>query len=268
MTDPAWGGKTAVVTGCSSGIGEAVARTLMGTGARVIGCDVREPAYDVPWQRLDLSDSASVAQAVAALPARIDVLFNIAGVSSGIGDPLRVVSINFAGTRELTEALLERMGNGAAICNTSSLAASGYREHRDTVLELLAQPDRHAILDWCTRHPGDLGNGYGLSKEAIIWYTASRCIELAARGIRINATAPGVTETPILRDSIASLGQDYIDAIPKPLGRVATAAEQAAALLFLASDAASFITGQTLWVDGGVTAGSAAGTLDAFSARR
>lgn len=268
MSDSGWAGRTVVVTGCGSGIGEEVARRLRDAGADVVGADLHQPALEVPWVALDLADSSSVAAAASALPTHIDALFNIAGVSSGIGDPLKVVSVNFAGTRELTELLVDRIPAGGAVCCTSSLAASGYRDHRDAVLDLLAQPTRDAVLAWCRAHPDDLGNGYGLSKEAIVWYVAQRCVDLAARGVRINATAPGVTETPILRDSIASLGQEYLDAIPKPLGRVATAAEQAAVLIFLASSDASFLTGQTLWVDGGVTAGSDAGTLDAFAARR
>ncbi|WP_336632703.1 MULTISPECIES: coniferyl-alcohol dehydrogenase [unclassified Microbacterium] len=268
MSDSEWAGRTVVVTGCSSGIGEEVARRLQVAGADVVGADLRRPALDVPWVALDLADSPSVADAASALPSHIDALFNVAGVSSGIGDPLAVVSVNFAGTRELTELLVDRIPTGGAVCCTSSLAAAGYRGHRDAVLDLLAQPTRDGVLAWCRAHIDDLGNGYGLSKEAIVWYVAQRCVDLASRGIRINATAPGVTETPILRDSIASLGQEYLDAIPRPLGRVATAAEQAAVLIFLAGSDSSFLTGQTLWVDGGVTAGSEAGTLDAFSARR
>lgn len=268
MEDSGWDDRVVVVTGCSSGIGEAVARRLQDAGAEVIGADVHEPRLPVPWVRLDLSASDSVRAAVDELPDRIDRLFNVAGVSSGIGDPLRVVSINFAGTRELTELLIPRLDAGGSICCTSSLAASAYRDHRDTILDLLAQETRAEVLAWCDAHPAELGNGYGLSKEAIIWYVAQRCIPLAAHGIRINATAPGVTETPILRDSIASLGRAYLDAIPKPLGRVATAEEQAAALIYLASRDASFVTGQTLWVDGGVTAGSDSGALGAFTAQR
>lgn len=74
---------------------------------------------------------------------------------------------------------------------------------------------------------------------------------LGARGIRINCTGPGVTETPILDQLRTAYGQGFLDDIPKPLGRVAGPAEQASVLLFLNSAAASYISGQVLWVDGG-----------------
>jgi NAD(P)-dependent dehydrogenase (short-subunit alcohol dehydrogenase family) len=74
---------------------------------------------------------------------------------------------------------------------------------------------------------------------------------LGGRGIRINCTGPGVTDTPILDQLRTAYGQEYLDGIPKPLGRVADPAEQAAVLVFLNSQAASYITGQVLWVDGG-----------------
>jgi NAD(P)-dependent dehydrogenase (short-subunit alcohol dehydrogenase family) len=107
-------------------------------------------------------------------------------------------------------------------------------------------------IEWCHRHPDALADGgYRLSKEAIILYTMRNTAALGARGIRINCTGPGVTETPILDQLRAAYGQRYLDDIPKPLGRVADPAEQAAVLVFLNSQAASYISGQVLWVDGG-----------------
>jgi NAD(P)-dependent dehydrogenase (short-subunit alcohol dehydrogenase family) len=106
-------------------------------------------------------------------------------------------------------------------------------------------------IDWCRGHPDGLGNGYQLSKEAVILYTMRNATPLGTRGIRINCTGPGVTETPILDQLRTAYGQGFLDDIPKPLGRVSGPAEQAAVLLFLNSRAASYITGQVLWVDGG-----------------
>ena len=106
-------------------------------------------------------------------------------------------------------------------------------------------------IDWCTRNPDALGAGYQLSKEAIILYTMRNAVELGARGIRINCTGPGVTETPILDQLRTAYGPEFLDDIPKPLGRVSDPAEQAAVLVFLNSRAASYISGQVVWVDGG-----------------
>ena len=93
-------GRRVVVTGCASGIGADVARQLTELGAEVIGLDIRPAAAKVSeFISLDLSDPASIDAAAASIGGHVDALFNIAGVSSGIGDPLRVVTINFLGTR-------------------------------------------------------------------------------------------------------------------------------------------------------------------------
>lgn len=260
--------RTVVVTGCSSGIGQAVAQRLKDAGNRVVGLDVKEPTIDIAYVPVDLSVRASVDTAVRSLPDRIDALVNAAGVSSGIGDPLSVVAINILGLRALTEGVIPRMPNEAYIVNASSLAASGYREHRTTALEFLAIEQWEDCIEWCLCHPQEVGAGYSFSKEAVVCYTAARSVGLAARGIRINATAPGVTETPILDASVARLGTQYLETIPKPLGRLATADEQARVMVFLAGEGASYITGQTIWVDGGYTAGVESGEIIPFAVNR
>src|ERR1043165_3539692 len=108
-------GRRVVVTGCASGIGADVARQLTGLGAEVIGLDIRPPEFDVgEFVSLDLHDPESIDAAVASIGGRVDALFNVAGVSSGIRDPLRVVTINFLGTRRFTEALVPSMPAGSA----------------------------------------------------------------------------------------------------------------------------------------------------------
>jgi NAD(P)-dependent dehydrogenase (short-subunit alcohol dehydrogenase family) len=246
-------GRRAVVTGCASGIGAHVVRQLTELGADVVGLDKRPPTTEVAeFHALDLTDPASIDRAVTSIGGQVDALFNIAGVSSGVGDPLLVVTINFLGLRHVTEALLANMRAGSSIVSVSSLAAFGYREHQQVVGGLLNTRTMPEGIDWCRRHPDVLADGgYRLSKEAIILYTMSNTAALGANGIRINCTGPGVTETPILDQLRTAYGQEYLDDIPKPLGRVADPAEQAAVLVFLNSQAASYISGQVLWVDGG-----------------
>jgi NAD(P)-dependent dehydrogenase (short-subunit alcohol dehydrogenase family) len=247
-------GRRVVVTGCASGIGADVARQLAEVGAEVVGLDIRPPATQVgEFLPLDLSDPESIDVAAASVGDRIDALFNIAGVSSGIGDPLRVVTINFLGTRRFTEALVPAMPPGSAIANVSSLAASGYRDNADVTAGLVDTVTMADGVEWCTRHPDALadGGGYRLSKEAIILYGLANVVALGARGIRINCTAPGVTDTPILDQLRSAYGQEFLDSFRTPLGRAAEPNEQASVLLFLNSRAASYITGQVIWVDGG-----------------
>jgi NAD(P)-dependent dehydrogenase (short-subunit alcohol dehydrogenase family) len=245
-------GRRAVVTGCASGIGEHVVRQLVELGAEVIGLDRRRPSFEVTeFHGVDLADPESIDGAVAGINGPVDALFNVAGVSSGIGNPGLVATINFLGLRHVTEALLPKMVTGSSIASVSSLAAAAYREHGAAVMPLLNTPTMQQGIAWCHANPEALGNGYRLSKEAIIFYTMRRATSLGARGIRINCSGPGVTETPILDQLRTAYGQGFLDDIPKPLGRVSDPAEQAAVLLFLNSGAASYITGQVIWVDGG-----------------
>jgi NAD(P)-dependent dehydrogenase (short-subunit alcohol dehydrogenase family) len=246
-------GRRAVVTGCASGIGEHVVRQLAELGAEVIGLDKRRPALEInEFHEVDLAEPDSIDRAVASVGGRVDALFNVAGVSSGIGDPPLVVAINFLGLRHVTEALIPLMGAGSSIVSVSSLAAAGYREHLRSVAPLLNTATMREGIDWCRDHPDELaGGGYRLSKEAVILYSMQSATRLGALGIRINCTGPGVTETPILDQLRAAYGQDFLDDIPKPLGRVSGAAEQASVLLFLNCPAASYISGQVVWVDGG-----------------
>jgi NAD(P)-dependent dehydrogenase (short-subunit alcohol dehydrogenase family) len=255
-------GKRVVVTGCASGIGEQVAVILAERGAEVVGLD-RDPISTPVAERheVDLADSDSIAAAAAAIGDPVDALVNVAGVSGTIAAEL-VIGINFVGTRELTAALLPRLGEGAAIVNTSSTAASRYLERRELVAGLLATADRAAAMRWCVEHAEEVGTGYAVSKDAIVWWTLDRAVDLAARGIRINGVAPGVTQTPIIEDTIRSRGEDFLKAIPMPLGRMAAPREQAEVLVFLASPAASYVSGQIIWPDGGYLAGVAAGRLE------
>jgi NAD(P)-dependent dehydrogenase (short-subunit alcohol dehydrogenase family) len=246
-------GRRAVVTGCASGIGAHVARQLSELGAHVVGLDRQPPSGEVAeFYFVDLTDPESIDRGVASVGDQVDALFNVAGVSSGIGDPLLVVTINFLGLRHLTESLVHKMPAGSSIVSVSSLAAKGYRENRRVTGGLLHTRTMSAGIDWCNRNPDALADGgYRLSKEAVILYSMSQTTALGERGIRINCTGPGVTETPILDQLRGAYGQNFLDDIPKPLGRVSDAGEQASALVFLNSQAASYISGQVLWVDGG-----------------
>lgn len=259
-------GRRAVVTGCASGIGAQLVRQLRELGADVVGLDRHRPAADIAeiaeFHPVDLADPVSIDRAVAALGGRVDALFNVAGVSSGIGDPLLVVTINFLGLRHLTEALLARMPAGSSVVSVSSLAAAGYRDHQHTVAGLVNTASMAEGIEWCQRHPDALADGgYRLSKEAVIIYTMAQTVLLGARGIRINCTGPGVTDTPILDQLRTAYGQQFLDGIAKPLGRDADPAEQAAVLAFLNSAAAGYISGQVIWVDGGNVGASIAREL-------
>lgn len=248
-------GRRVAVTGVASGIGAALVSQLRELGAEVIGLDTKPPAGQLDaFHMVDLSSPESI-EATAAQIGTVDGLFNVAGVSSGIGNPLLVVKINFLGMRLLTETVVAAMTGGGAVVNVASLAASEYAANAPVVAELLDTSSFADGVAWCEAHPDALADGgYRLSKQAIIVYGMRAAVRLGPRGIRINCTAPGVTETPILDQLRSAYGQGFLDSFEAPLGRVSTPDEQAAVLAFLGSPAAGYITGQVIWADGGILA--------------
>ena len=258
-------GKRVVVTGCSSGIGEALAESLSSVGATVVGIDRDRPSTRLTeFYQLDLSEPDFITE-VAHQIGRIDCLFNCAGISGGTEDARTVMRINFFGLRALTEALVPMMPSGSAITSIASLAAVHWRQRLTSILELLEIESLEKAEHLCDLHPEHIDRrAYPFSKECVLVWSKLRCIQLANSQIRMNTIGPGVTDTPILSDASKKYGQEHLDTFPKPLGRIAAAIEQARALMFLNSGAASFITGNNLWVDGGYEAGVSTGQLSSW----
>jgi NAD(P)-dependent dehydrogenase (short-subunit alcohol dehydrogenase family) len=248
-------GRPVVVTGCSSGIGKAVSTALAGAGARVIGVDRREPESKLcEFHATDLADRKSIASTSARLPGEIWALFTCAGISGGAAAPRTVVRVNFIGTRELLEAVADRIPRGGSIAITSSASGRFYRDHAGEVIGLVRTSSFDEAEAWAEQHQSYLEDrgAYRVSKEALILYSIDRCYSLGERGVRINCVAPGVTDTPMLLDSVkVSRNADYFKQMPQPLGRRAAPEEQANILLFLSSSWASYINGETVWSDGG-----------------
>jgi NAD(P)-dependent dehydrogenase (short-subunit alcohol dehydrogenase family) len=259
-------GRTVVVTGCSSGVGAAVAREAGALGASVIGLDIKPPQVDVArFVQVDLGDEASVVHAAAEVADKIDALFNCAGVSDGAGlDPPKVFAVNYLGARELTEQLSGRFADGAAITNVASVGAVMYRGNWPRISEVLALPDWNRVMRWAEANADYLvpGRTYSFAKECLIGYTLQQTTRFAARGVRINCIGPSPIETPFI-DNTKRMpgGKEFLDSFPHPLGRKSQPAEQAEVMLFLNSDAASYVTGQILWTDGGYSAGVAVGDV-------
>jgi NAD(P)-dependent dehydrogenase (short-subunit alcohol dehydrogenase family) len=245
-------------------MGQATVRELRELGAEVVGLDLVSPEETVDeFLRVDMSLPWSIDEAVPHL-GRVDALFNCVGLSNGAAPPEQVIRVNFLGPRRLTDAIVPSMGSGSSIVSVASLGGQGWEQNLDALLDLCRRPSWEEEVEWFAQHHDLWPKGpYGVTKQAIIVYTKLRCVELARRGIRINSIAPGVTQTPFLIGTIKSLGsEEALDRIPKPLGRRAEPEEQARALVFLNSDAASYITGQNIWTDAGFMAGHETGTLE------
>ncbi|MET0145921.1 MAG: SDR family oxidoreductase [Ilumatobacteraceae bacterium] len=252
-----YGGKRVLVVGGASGIGAATAQLVGELGAEVVVADFSEVPFDCAQTiALDLRDAASVAAAVDAVGRPIDALFSCAGISSG-DDIMRV---NVVGQRDLIDRCVERdlMTSGSAIGMIASGAGLGWQLNREQIVELLETADFAAAASWVDAHP-DLSS-YSFSKEVVVAYCFRQAFSLIQRGIRINALCPSSTDTPLARRSFGWLeyGTDYREAtgihVAKPI-------EQAYALAFLCSSAASYVSGAFLSVDAGVNASRTMGTF-------
>jgi NAD(P)-dependent dehydrogenase (short-subunit alcohol dehydrogenase family) len=244
--------KRVVVTGCASGMGRATAALLLQLGAEVHGLDFRQADLNLAsFHPVDLRDPVSIAQAADAAPPCIDALFNCAGLGPTFS-PLDIMKVNFIGTRHLTELLLPRMGAGSAIGSIASTAAMGWNRRIPLHKTLIAIEGYEELVRWSEENADQLADGYTLSKEAIVVWTMLRAQDLIARGIRINCILPGLTQTPMLTDQIAvKTSAAVLDAVIQPSGRPARPEEQAFFLAVINSDAASYLNGAAINVDGG-----------------
>ncbi|QNG38821.1 SDR family oxidoreductase [Geodermatophilaceae bacterium NBWT11] len=256
-------GKRVVVTGSSSGIGAAVAGALSEAGAQVHGAALQGSADGLAsFTVVDLADPASITAAADAIGGPVDALFNCAGATPLI-DPVELLKINFLGTRLFTESLVPLMTEGSAIVNVSSDGGFGWRQKRALLTEFVGLPTFDAGVEWYWEHQEQAGHSYSFGKEALDVWTMQQSAVLIGRGIRINAVSPGAVQTPMLDAIAATFPAEMIDAVTHPIGRRSTPAEQVGPILFLGSDAASYVNGIDLQVDGGYWAArSVAGQLD------
>ena len=243
--------KVALVTGAGSGLGLATAKAFAESGASVVLADWNEnsaisAAKELTDQghkalaiRCDVSDDdqveAMVEQTVATF-GRLDAAYNNAGVQNVLAETAdsprddydRVMAINLRGVWSCMKFELQQMrkqGSGA-IVNCSSLGG------------LMGGPERGT---------------YHAAKHGVLGLTKSAALEYAARGIRINAVCPGLIWTPMADQMVAAGQGEALEAIVKsvPMGRYGRAEEIADAVLWLCSGAASYVTGQSISVDGG-----------------
>jgi NAD(P)-dependent dehydrogenase (short-subunit alcohol dehydrogenase family) len=256
-------GKRVVVTGGATGVGAALLGVLDELGAsHVTVLDLKPPSG--PHQQFietDLSQPAAIDAALAAIDGPVHALFNNAGVADTM--PPRVVfSVNYLAVRRLSEALLDRMPNGAAIANTASIAGGQWPSRLGEITELLAIVGWDDALGWMEGR--ELGiEPYSFTKECIQVYTMHSSHRTLASGVRTNSVCPAPIDTPLLVDFRKTMSDALIDwTVGEAGGRLVTAREVATALAFLNSDAAGFVNGVNLNIDGGFTAAMTTGQVD------
>ena len=250
MIDYRLQGKVALVTGAGGGIGRAAALAFACSSAAVLVSDVNDEGGRetvaliethggrAAFQHCDVSDGAQVKAMVAAAVeqfGRLDCAFNNAGITNLAADEYddavwqRAIGINLSGVmmcmREEAEVMLKQ--GGGAIVNTASING------------LVGNPSQPA---------------YVATKHGVVGLTRHGALRWAKAGIRVNAVCPGVIVTPMTAPLVANDDMRQLLDSMTPMGRMGQADEIAEAVLWLCSDAASFVTGHPMVIDGGATA--------------
>jgi NAD(P)-dependent dehydrogenase (short-subunit alcohol dehydrogenase family) len=249
--------KVAIITGAASGIGLACAERYAREGAIVVGTDRNEPgdwqavqdASPKSWFRtLDVTDGEAqraVAQQAVEEHGRIDILVTAAGIGdagpvSMIEDATwdKVVEVNLKGTYLSIKSVLDTMmaQRSGSIITVASVEGINGTEG---------------------------GSAYNAAKGGVVLLTKNVAIDYARMGIRCNTICPGFIDTPLLHEVMDAMPDFKADVVRETkMGRMGKPEEIAGAAFFLASDDASFVTGHTLVVDGGYTAGHSHGIVE------
>ncbi len=261
-------GKRIVITGAYSGIGAALVDLLRQSGAdQIVVLDINEPEASVEeFIETDMGHPVSIDEAIAKIKADgappVDLLINNAGVAATLPADT-VMRVNALGLKRLTEALLPEMNAGGAIVNTASVAGNGWPGHLEQINAFLDIDSWDEGVSWVADHADVVADGYSFSKECLQVYTMRMAKTATEHGLRINSVCPSPVDTPLLPAFRETMTDQLIDwAIEAGAGRVATAEDQARALLFLGSDLASYINGVNLIADGGFGAALQMGQVE------
>jgi NAD(P)-dependent dehydrogenase (short-subunit alcohol dehydrogenase family) len=197
--------------------------------------------------------------------SRVQNLFYCAGLPGHKFSAVDVVTVNFISQRHMIQQLLPYLKRGDAIASVSSGAGMGYAFFGKQMQPFMAITDFADAQAWVAQNEKEVWfEPYSFSKMCSIVFTLRAGGSITTdTGVRVNCIAPGPTDTAMMPAFVEQTGADFFARYPKPIGRNSTAEEQAWPLAFLNSDAASYISGENLYTDGGACSGVLNGSIDA-----
>ncbi|MFT4520760.1 MAG: NAD(P)-dependent dehydrogenase (short-subunit alcohol dehydrogenase family) [Halioglobus sp.] len=260
-------GKRVVITGASSGMGEATAQLVHNLGAEVVAIDVQKPKYDFAhYLEVDLRDVSAIEQAVDEVTqSRVHNLFYCAGLPGVKFSAVDVVTVNFLAQRHMINRFVPHLQAGDAIASVSSGAGMGYSFFGAQLQPFMDITDFAQAQAWILDNESEEWfESYSFSKMCSIVFTLRAGGDITTdTGVRINCISPGPTDTAMMPAFIEQTSEAFFDRYPKPIGRNSTAQEQAWPLAFLNSPAASYLSGENIYTDGGACSGVLNGSIDA-----
>lgn len=242
------------LTGGATGIGAAVAAGLKAKGATVTAFDLNEPQKNVDrWIQVDLGDPASISKAVALADGPFDGLINNAGLPPRPGLTETILSVNFVGLVQFTNAMIPKLEKGSAIVNTASRAGAAWRENIEQVKALCALSGPAELDAFISAHGVDHIRAYNLSKEAVVAWGIAQTERLIALDLRMNSVSPAAVSTGILDDFETAFGDKMAKNIART-GRPGLPKEVADLIVFLVSKESNWLKGVDFTIDGGMSA--------------
>lgn len=243
-----------LVTGAARGMGRSCVDRLRGLADHLVAVDLQVPDIDgTVGMACDVSDPVAVASLAERAGQLGDFrgLVHAAGISPAMGDPRRVLEVNLVGTQLLVDAFEPQVTRGSSAVLFSSLAAYQIapfaNPEQDAILD---EPEAPDFLERIVPTVMDSGHAYAVSKRGVVRLASRAAVRWARRGGRVNSLAPGLIDTP--------MGQLELETQPamremfakSPMARMGRPEEIAAAVAFLMSDDASFVSGIDVLVDG------------------